>query len=521
MRDVAGIRGSGFGIRESVIFVIAVISVFLAACSPPPDALPGVLVIAMQSYPNNLDPRIGTDEASQKLHQLLYDPLLRIDDSLRIVPGLASSWENPDPLTYIVRLRPNVRFHDGRVLSAADVVFTFGSFLDPAFVSARKGAYRLLDSVRAIDPLTVEFKLKEPFGSFPINLVMQIVPAPGTAGPREDFARHPVGTGPYSLVRAATDDRVVLAAFPDYFNGTPKNPGLVVRTIPDDTMRGLELRKGSVHLIVNDLSPDIAHQLARDEGLQLVEAPGTDYAYVGLNLRDPVLRDARVRQALTMAIDRKGIVEYLRRGQAQVASGILPRNSWAFAPDATDFPFDPDRAGQLLDQAGFPDPDGDGPRPRFTLSLKVSSSEFYRLQAAVIQQDLQRVGVHVDIRSYEFATLYADVLSGNFQMYTLVWVGVSDPDMLRRVYHSRQMPPSGFNRGFFNDARVDRAIDAATTSADDVVRAQYYRDAQRLIAQEAPVISLWQKNNIAVGQRALTGIHLSPLSDFGFLKDVH
>lgn len=489
-------------------------------CQRSAEVPPGFLVVGMQSFPNNLDPRIGTDEASQKIHQLLYTYLLRVDDRLRIVPGLASSWDHTDPLTYIVHLRPGVRFHDGRMLSAADVVFTFSSFLDPAFVSARKGAYRLLDSVRALDPLTVEFRLKEPFGSFPINLVMDIVPAPTPGAPQEAFARHPVGTGPYRFVRSATDDRVVLEAFPHGFEGAPRNAGLVLRTIPDDTMRGLELRKGTVDLIVNDLSPDVVHQLARDDRLRVVESPGTDYAYVGLNLRDPILRDVRVRQALMLAIDRPAIVEHLRRGQAEVALGILPRASWAFEPNIPAFPYDPARARQLLDGAGYPDPDGDGPRPRFRLSLKVSSAEFYRLQAAVIQQDLQRVGVEVDIRSYEFATLYADVLSGNFQMYTLVWVGVSDPDMLRRVFHSKQMPPSGFNRGFFSDPRVDRVIDAATTSTNDGERARLYAEAQRLIAEEVPYISLWHRTNVAVAQRGVTGIRLGPSADFAFLKDV-
>lgn len=490
------------------------------ACQLAPDAPPGVMVVGMQSYPNNLDPRIGTDEASQKIHQLLYNYLLRVDDRLRIVPGLASSWENPDPLTYIVRLRPDVRFHDGRLFTAADVVFTFSSFLDPSFVSARKGAYRLLESVRALDPQTVEFRVKEPFGSFPVNLVMSIVPAPKDGAAKEDFPRHPIGTGPYSFVRAATDDRVVLTAFPDYHEGPAGNPGLVIRTIPDDTMRGLELRKGTVDIIVNDLSPDVVHQLSGDEALQVVESPGTDYAYVGLNLRDPILKDLRIRRALTMAIDRGAIVEHLRRGQAEVAAGILAPASWAYAPDLPEYPFDPAAARRLLDEAGYPDPDGDGPRPRLNLSLKVSSAEFYRLQAAVIQQDLRRVGVEVDIRSYEFATLYADVLSGNFQMYTLVWVGVSDPDMLRRVFHSKQMPPSGFNRGFFSDPRVDRAIDVATASTDDAERGRLYAEAQRLVAEQVPYISLWHRTNVAVAQRDLTGIHLTPLADFAFLKDV-
>ena len=137
-----------------------------------------------------------SDETSQRVHQLVYDYLLALDDQLRVVGGLASSWEQTDPLTYIIHLRQGVKFHDGHELTADDVVFTFGCFIDPAFVSPRKGAYRTLDRVEAVDPYTVRFTLKEPFGSFPIQLVMPVVP--NGAGP--ELRDHPIGTGPYKFL---------------------------------------------------------------------------------------------------------------------------------------------------------------------------------------------------------------------------------------------------------------------------------------------------------------------------------
>src|SRR4029453_7309915 len=167
----------------------------------------------------------------------------------------------------------------------------------------------------------------EPFGSFPVNLVIPIVP--DGAGPA--FREHPIGTGPYRFVSYAVDDRIELAPFDGYFGGRPKNDGLVVRVVPDDIMRGLELRKGTMDIVVNDLAPDIVHQLARDPALQLVESPGTDYQYMGLHLRDPLLQDRRVRQALGYAIDRLAIIEHLRRGLAIPAAGLVPPVSRAFA----------------------------------------------------------------------------------------------------------------------------------------------------------------------------------------------
>jgi peptide/nickel transport system substrate-binding protein len=200
--------------------------------------------------------------------------------------------------------------------------------------------------------------------------------------------------------------------------------------------------------------------------------------------------------------------------------GILPPASWAFEPGVFQFTHDPAKAIALLEEAGYRDPDGGGPEPRLRLSLKVSTNEFIRLQAAVIQQDLKRVGVDLDVRSYEFATMYADVLKGNFQLFTLQWVGVSDPDMLRRVFHSQQMPPNGFNRGYYQNAEVDRLIDAAMTAAAEEERRRLYGDAQRVIAEDAPYISLWYKTNIVVAGTRIEGVTVTPSAEFTFLRNV-
>ena len=202
------------------------------------------------------------------------------------------------------------------------------------------------------------------------------------------------------------------------------------------------------------------------------------------------------------------------------ATGIIPAMSWANAGDLRPTPYDPDEAGRLLDAAGYPDPDGAGPAPRLRLTLKTSTAEFVRLQAAVIQQDLARIGVAVDVRTHEFATLYADVLKGRFQLFTLQWVGVSDPDMLRRVFHSSQMPPAGFNRGFFSDPEVDALIERATTTADATLRRAQYIDVQHRLFAAAPYVSLWTKVNVAVAQPWVTGVHLTPQASFATLRNV-
>jgi peptide/nickel transport system substrate-binding protein len=501
--------------RPLISLVAGVLTAATMACteSRPPG---NVVILGTTNSATNLDPRVGTDEASQKIHQLIFNTLVHIDSQLRVVPELAESIEHPDPLTYVARLRHGVLFHNGRELTSDDVVYTFRSFLDPTF-KGRSGAYRVLAAVTALDPYTVEFKLKNPLNSFPVNLVMGIV----QAGSGSANARTPIGTGPYRLKEFVPDDHVSLSAFDQYYDGRPRNDGILLKVIPDDTMRGLELRKGSVDLIVNDLSPDIVWQLQREGRVQVETAPGTDYAYIGLNLSDPILSHVEVRKAIGYAIDRDAIVKYLRRGFATTAVGIVPPMSWAFERNVFDFRHDPAEAERLLDAAGFRDPDGPGPRPRFRLSLKTSTTEVYRIQAAAIQHDLARVGIAIDVRSSEFQTLSADVLRGNFEMYTLQFVGVTDPDILRLVYHSQQVPPTGLNRVRYRNADVDRFIEGAAAATDEDQRRALYAQAQQRIAQDVPYIALWYKTNVAIFQPDIHGVTLSPIADFTFLRGVY
>ena len=486
------------------------------ACVRVERPIDAPLVIAMAGSPATLDPGVGLDEASQKIGQLLFSSLVKIDDSLRVVPDLATRFETSDFQTYVAEIPAGVPFHDGREMTAEDVAYTFRRFLDSAFTSGRKGAYGDLASVEVRGRYVVAFHLKQPSASFPINLVMGIIPA--ESGPTA--GRQPVGSGPYRLVEFIPDDHVTLAPFLEHYRGAPHNTGLVFRTVPDDTMRGLELRKGTVDVVVNDLAPDLVHGLRESTTLAVTTGAGTDYAYMGLNLRDPILADRRVRQAIAWALDQDAIVTYLRRGLAQPATGIVPPMSWAYEPAAIRYRHDPARARALLEEAGWRDPDGDGPAPRLRLSLKTSTNEAYRLQAAVIQSQLAEAGIAIDLRSQELATLSDDVRTGNVQLYTLQFVGITDPDILRRVFHSTQVPPSGLNRAHYANPDVDRLVDEASTSLDEAARRTLYQRVQAIVSEDVPMISLWNKVNVAVAQPGITGITLSPIADFAFFAGV-
>jgi peptide/nickel transport system substrate-binding protein len=314
-----------------------------------------------------------------------------------------------------------------------------------------------------------------------------------------------------------------VAAFDGYWAGPPSNAGIEFRIVPDDTMRSLELRKGTADLMINDIPPDIVHTFEESGDFNVTRGPGLDFSYVGFNMLDPILSDKRVRHAIGYAINREAIVKYLRRGLAREATGLIPPLAWAYEPSIHTFDYDPAQAMRLLDEAGYPDPDGpDGRLPRLNLSLKISTNEEIRLQSTVIQQDLRKVGINLDVRTYEFATMFADVLKGNFQLMSLQWVGgaMLDPDILRRVYHSSQVPPAGFNRGRYSNPEVDRLIDEATVALGEPERKRLYGEAQKIIAEDAPYIPIWNRTNVIVSQPTLDGLHLNPVADFRALKDV-
>ncbi len=504
----------------SLLPCLFVFLLLLSGCgNKPPE--PGTVVFLIETMPANLDPRIGTDAQSERLDSLLFNSLLERDAQMNVRGDLAERWGSPDPLTYIFHLRRGVRFHNGQPLTANDVKFTFDSILAGAIQTPKRGAFRMVSSVEAPDAVTVVFHLKEPFASFLWNLVrpsVGVVPA----GAGADFAQHPIGTGPFRFVSAQQDEEVVLERNPDYFAGVPQIERARFHIVPDAVVRALELRKGTADLELNSLAPDMVPVLAGQPDLEVTEQPGTIYAYVAFNLDDSVLAHREVRQALAYATDRQALVKYLLRGHARIADGLLPPNHWAYEPDVPHYDYDPARAEQLLDAAGLPR-QAAGPLRgrRLKLTLKTSTEELTRLLGAVLQEQWRRVGVELELRPLEFATFYADITRGNFQLYAFRWVGGNnDPDIFEYVFHSRKIPPDGANRGHYRNPRVDALLDRARVEFDREKRRQLYSEVQRILAVDLPYLNLWYFDNVCVHRRRITHVELTPAGDYDFLTDI-
>ncbi|HXC87758.1 MAG TPA: ABC transporter substrate-binding protein [Candidatus Cybelea sp.] len=493
---------------------LAFLLFLLDGCGRHNNNDPSSLTFLIESNPTNLDPRFATDSQSQKIDGLLFSSLLERDDQMNFHGDLADSWTTPDPLTYTFHLRPGAHFHDGHPLGAADVKATFDSILNPATHSPKRGAFRMIASIEAPDAATVIFHLSEPYASFLWNLARPAVGiVPHDAGP--DFSRHPVGSGPFRFVSQSQDEEVIMERNPDYFRGAAQIARLRFRVVPDAVVRALELQKGSADLEMSSLSPDMIPVLARQSGLAVTQRPGTNFGYLGFNLEDLILAKREVRQALAFATDRDALIRYLLGGQARIASGILPPNHWAYEPNVRQYTLDAARAEEILDAAGFPRKQGG---TRFHLTLKTSTEEQARLIGAVLQEQWRRIGVDLELRPLELATLLSDAARGNFQLTYSRWVGANnDPDVFEFVFSSKRFPPDGANRGHYRNPRIDALVDQIRIETDREKRKARCSEVQRILADDLPYLPLWFTDVVSVHRRSLGDLQLSPTGDFDFL----
>jgi len=488
----------------------------LASChSGPRD--PNTVTFLIESSPNNLDLRQGTDSQSERVGALIYDALVHKDDGLNLQPWLATSWERPDALTWIFHIRSGVRFHDGKPLGADDVAWSIRSMSDGTLITAKGGAFANVDRVSVDGPLTVVVHTVKPDSSLLFNMSDGLFGVVEKGAGRAE-GLHPVGTGPFRFVSQVQDKEVVVERNADYWAGAPTIPRVRFSVVPDNLTAALEIKKGSADVESNFITLDMVHALQGRPNLKIESGSGARVDYANFNVNDPALRDPRVRQAIACAIDRPALVAALWRGQAALADTLLPYGQWARAKDAElpQYSHDVARAIRLLDAAGFK-PDKNGVRLRFT--LKTSTDETTRLEAQVIQQQLQAAGIQLQVRSAEFATFYSDITKGAFQMYMLRWIGANeDPDIFRYTSATSSFPPHGANRGRYSNARVDALLRDANAETDQDVRRKMYVEAQQILTTDLPWIPLWYPNNEVVHSTRLTEVKIDAGGSFDFLR---
>jgi peptide/nickel transport system substrate-binding protein len=492
------VAGSGIGLVVACLCVL-----LLAGCSQP--RRDGVR-FGLAASPVTLDPRYATDATSTRINQLIYRQLVDFDERFRPVPSLAR-WERLSPTRYRFFLgEQGRRFHNGARLTARDVKATYDSLLEPANGSPHRGSLEMIKHIKVLDEDTVDFDLTRPDPMFPGRLGIGILPE--TLIERgHAFGTRPVGSGPFVFVDWPDEGRLQLRRVSD---------GLKVEflRVKDPTMRVLKLVRGEIDMLQGDLPPELVRWLGERHDVQVETGRGTTFAYLGFNMDDPVVGKLLVREAIAHAIDRGSIIRYVMGGGARPANALLPPAHWAGNPALTPVAYDPQLSRELLKRAGY------GPDHPLHVVYKTSSDPFRVRLATILQDQLARVYIDVELRTYDWGTFYGDIKAGRFQMYSLAWVGVKMPDIFRYAFHSRSIPPAGANRGRFVDATADRLIEKAEGTFSRARRARLYRRLEGELLQELPYVPLWYEDTVFAARRSIHGYELASDGNYDALARV-
>ena len=492
-------------------------------------------VIALGDNIRTIDP-IGSpsvDAASERVRTLIFNSLVKKNEKFDYTGELADIKRSDDGLTYTFTIRDGVKFHDGRALTSADVKYTLdlvfsSNFAKSASFYEGEGAnkHSYIKSVEAPDQRTVVVTLIKPWVGLLSNLVpVAIIPKDSY----ESQKTHPLGTGPFKFVSYDNTQQVCdVEAFPEYFEGAPKLQKVRVRVISEMNALQAELESGRVDIapMPTSLSPDAVKRLEQNPNLQVKTFTGSNVALLTINTSSAPLDNVKVRQALAYAIDRESLIKSLLQGLGKIAHSIIPEESWAYSAGQT-YSYDPARAKKLLDEAGFPDPDGDGPRMRFQkpIIFKLSGTSISgRQYAGVIQNYLKEVGMPVEIQTPEQNTFFDELKRGNFQMAYSQWVGGNqDPIFYKDLFATSEIPtetrPSR-NRSRYSNKELDALLDEAVNTFDRQKGLELYKKIQEIVSRDVPVFPLWYQSNVVIAKKNVNDIQVNASGDWGFVRSL-
>jgi peptide/nickel transport system substrate-binding protein len=474
-----------------------------------------------------LIPSLTSDQSSHEVGGMIYDGLVKLDKDLNMVPAMAESWTySRDCLELTFKLRRDVKWHDGRAFTADDVVFTYQAMINPKTPAPFKEGFLLVKDVEAPDPYTVRVHYAKPYaravetwGTYilPKHLLQSFAEA-GTLreSPQNSW---PVGTGPYRFQEWKPGEKVVLVANPDYYEGRPYLSRIVYRVIPSQATIFLELKAGGVDYVSTLTGIQYARQTeypAFRKAYHKFRFPASDYTFLGFNLKDPRFADKRVRQAFAHAIDKQELIDGVRLGLAREATGPIRPGTWAYTDKVARFDYDPEKAKALLAEAGWKDRDGDGVvedrdgKP-FTLTIRTNQGNDERKKIAeIIQQRLKEIGIQADIQLIEWAAFIKEfVKPRRFEVIVLGLGTGTDPDQFV-VWHSSQRGPDQMNRTGYANPEVDALLEAGRMSCVQNERVRYYHRLQEILAEDLPMIFLYNRDSLPVVASRIRGISPAP-----------
>lgn len=479
---------------SAFISVLTVTALVMTGCGSKPAETTGgetggtaktELVVAQGADAKSLDPHGTNDQPSSRVMKQMYETLIDQTEEMELVPGLAESWTQVDDTTYEFKLFQGVKFHNGEELKASDVKFTLLRALESPNVGHIIEAVDP-EKIVVVDDYTIQIGTKEPFAPLLAHLAhtgASILSEKAVTESGENYGQNPVGTGPFKFVSWANGDNIVLERFEEYHKEPAKLAKVTFRAIPESTSRTIELETGGVDLIY-DVDPNDINRVEDDENLILLRGANLSTTYIGFNCQKEPFNDVRVRQAINMALDTSAIVNNVYKGAGYQAKGPLGPNVWASNQELEQYKFDVEAAKALLAEAGYPD--------GFSTTIWANENQQRIDIAEIVQNQLGAVGINVEVKIMEWGAYLDGTARGEHDMFILGWVTVTgDPDYgLYPLFHSNMMGEAG-NRTFYSNPEVDKLLDQGRTSSDPAVREAGYKEAQKIIRDEAPWIFTW------------------------------
>jgi peptide/nickel transport system substrate-binding protein len=479
---------------------------------------------------SNLIPLLSSDSTSHEISGMVFNGLVKYDKDLNIIGDLAESWEvSKDGLVITFHLRKGVKWQDGHPFTADDVLYTYQVTIDPKTPTAYAGDFLKVRKAEVIDSHTFRVTYSEPFAPALMSWGSAIMPKHLLEGrdiAASPLARSPIGTGPYMFKEWKPGQKIVLISNPDYFEGRPYIDGFIMRIIPDMATMFLELRADGIDRM--NLTP--LHYMRQTENnlfrknFNKYRYLSFSYTYLGYNLKNPLFMDKRVRQAIAYAINRDEMIQGVLLGLGKPATGPFKPGTWVYNPNVKTYPYDPQKAKELLAQAGWKDVNKDRVLEKdgqpFTFEIITNQGNEVRGKCAeIIQRRLGEIGIKVKIRVLEWAAFVNDFINKRrFDATILGWTIPLDPDIYD-VWHSSKTGPQELNFVSYDNAEVDKLIEKGRSTFDQAKRKKYYDRIQEILAEEQPYTFLYVPDALPIVHSRFHGIQPAPLGiGYNFIK---
>jgi len=457
----------------------------------------GTLKVGLKWDTHTFDPHFAHTTPSDIYVSQIFEPLVVTGFNFRHVPCLATHWEMPNPLTYVFYLRRGITFHDGTPFNATAVVYSFNRVMDPNVGSPFRGeVVDIVEEVEMVDLYTVKFKLKRPDADFLTVVGMIYIVSPSAVEKwGEEFSSHPAGTGPFKLKEWVPGSHTVFTANDNYWGRRPYIDELVFRVIPEDAVRLVELETGNIHITQVDIYEEVVTKFMENPDYVVGKPPNFSPRFIAFNLRLPIFQNVKVRKAICYALNPKEIVDSIYLGFAEVAYGPICNHTAWWNPNLPHYEYDPEKAKELLAEAGYPE--------GFEVTLLVGEYGRWPDEAIIIQHQLQKVGIKVNVQVLEWAAYMERLMAGDFEI-TIFGGGMPSPDAHLRWFYKSNAP---YNFWGINDSRIDELIALEQTTPNFEERKTIFEEIHRLIYEEAYLAYLYVRSPANLWSAKVKGYH--------------